>query len=316
MRKQRAFRTLTDAEIDQIAEWLRQEHYAVVLERVQKPRPEGFGLSISRSPLERLYAKTNVVAKINEHLTRGEKLTVSRLEAITSGEATATEGVHEAILEGTLELAKDEENSATQLLALQRLADFPERVAIREERLELEREREDRRKELQAHRIAMDLRREERAERREKRAERKEERCVEMDAHKIERDREQSARAEKRLEFAAKRSEFSAKRLRISVRSLALRRKQHWDRMTLARERMALARERMENESQRASNGSARKADHLGPIATDWKGVGERVCKLFGITPEEEARRAELHKTWKNPHARPGVPEEINPIDD
>ena len=57
-------------------------------------------------------------------------------------------------------------------------------------------------------------------------------------------------------------------------------------------------------------------SDHLGPIATDWKALGERVCKQFGITPEEEARRAELHKTWKNPHARPGIPEEINPIDD
>lgn len=165
MRKQRAFRTLTDGEIDQIAEWLRQENYDVVLERVQKPRPEGFGLTISRSPLERLYAKTNVVKKINEQLESGEKLTVSRLDAITSGEATASEKVQEVILEATHELAKDEENSATQLLALQRLADFPERVAIRDERLQLEREREERlklmqaeRKELQAHRMAMDWR--------------------------------------------------------------------------------------------------------------------------------------------------------------
>jgi hypothetical protein len=281
---------------------LRREDYAVVLERVQKPRPEGFGLNISRSPLERLYAKTNVVKKVNEHLTRGEKLTVSGLDAITSGEATATEAVHEAMLEGTHALAKDEENSATQLLALQRLADFPERVAICEERLQLEREREDRMKELQAerkalraHRMAMDLRREERAERREKRSE-------ETDVRRAKRDGEQSARADKRLDF-------SGKRLRLSMKSLALRRKQH-------RERMKLARERMEKDPQGASNGSAKKADHLGPIATDWKGVGERVCKLFGITPEEEARRAELHKTWKDPHARPGIPEEINPIYD
>lgn len=301
MRKQRAFRTLTDAEIDQIAEWLRQENYDVVLERVQKPRPEGFGLTISRSPLERLYQKTNVVKKINEHLTRGEKLTVSGLDAITSGEATASEKVQEVILEATHELVKDEENSATQLLALQRLADFPERVAIREERLELEREREDRLKAMQAHKIAMDWRREERAVRREKSSE-------ETDVRKVKRDGEQSVRAEKRLEF-------SGKRLRLSMRSLALRRRQHRDRMTLVRERMALARERMENESRSSTNGSARKADHLGPIATNWDEVGERVRKLFGITPEESARRAELRKTWKDPYARPGIPEEINPVD-
>ena len=64
------------------------------------------------------------------------------------------------------------------------------------------------------------------------------------------------------------------------------------------------------------SSDSRPQSDHLGPIATDWKALGQRVCKQFGITPEEEARRAELHKTWKNPHARPGIPEEINPIDD
>jgi hypothetical protein len=302
MRKQRAFRTLTDAEIDQIAEWLRREDYDVVLERVRKARPEGFGLEISRSPLERLFAKTNVVKKINEHLESGEKLTVSRLDAITSGEATATDAVHEAILEGTHELAKSEENSPAELLSLQRLADFPERVAIREERMQLQREREDRlkamqaeRKEMQAHRIAMDLRREERAER-------KEQRCAGMDAQRLKREGEQSARAAQRLEF-------SGKRLRLSVKSLAFRRRQH-------RDRMALARERSENDSWRATKGSAKNSDHLGPFATDWKGVGERVCKQFGITPEEAARRAELHKTWKQPHTRPGVPEEINPIDD
>jgi hypothetical protein len=302
MRKQRAFRTLTDGEVDQIAEWLRREDYDVVLERVRKARPEGLGLNISRSPLERLFAKTNVVKKINEHLESGEKLTVSGLEAITNGEATTTEAVHEAILEGTHALAKDEENSATQLLALQRLADFPDRVALREERLQLEREREQRRKELQAHRIAMDLRREERAERRELR-------CAAMDAQKVARDCEESARATQRLEFCGK-------RLRLAMKSLAFRRRQHRDRMVLARERVALAREKNESDSRRATNPSAKQADHLGPIATDWKGVGERVCKLFGITPEEEARRAELHKTWKDLHARPGIPEEINPVDD
>jgi hypothetical protein len=102
--------------------------------------------------------------------------------------------------------------------------------------------------------------------------------------------------------------------LRLSVKSLAFRRRQHRDRMTLARERVALAREKNESDSRRATDG--KKADHLGPIATDWKGVRERVCRQFGISPEESARRAELHKTWVQPHRRPGVPEEINPVDD
>lgn len=113
-------------------------------------------------------------------------------------------------------------------------------------------------------------------------------------------------------ERAAKRLEFSGKRLRLSMKSLAIRRKQHRDRMALARERM---REKNENDSRSSTNGSAKQADHLGPVATNWEEVGQRVCKLFGITPEEEARRAELHKTWKDPHARPGIPEEINPVD-
>ena len=123
-----------------------------------------------------------------------------------------------------------------------------------------------------------------------------------MDSQKLKRADEQNVRA-------AQRMEFTAKRFRLSTKSLAFRRRQH-------RDRMALAREKSEKDSRRTSENSARNSDHLGPIATDWKGLGERVCKQFGITPEEEARRAELHKTWKNPHARPGIPEEINPIDD
>jgi len=49
MRKQRAFKDLTEQEIDQIAEWLRHDTYEVVLDRIRKPRPEGFGFArISR----------------------------------------------------------------------------------------------------------------------------------------------------------------------------------------------------------------------------------------------------------------------------
>jgi hypothetical protein len=59
----------------------------------------------------------------------------------------------------------------------------------------------------------------------------------------------------------------------------------------------------------------AKQSDALGPVATNWEEVGQRVCKIFNISPEEAKRRAELHKTWKDPHARPGIPEEINPVD-
>jgi hypothetical protein len=80
----------------------------------------------------------------------------------------------------------------------------------------------------------------------------------------------------------------------------------------LRREELALKREKAQSKNDQRQKNS----DHVGPFATDWKGVGDRVCKQFNISPEEAARRAELHKNWKQPHTRPGVPEEINPIDD
>ena len=46
MRKQRALAPLTETEIEQIADWLLRDTYETVLERVRKPRPEGFGLDI------------------------------------------------------------------------------------------------------------------------------------------------------------------------------------------------------------------------------------------------------------------------------
>ena len=59
MRKQRAFASLTEEEIDQIAEWLDHDNYDHVRERVAKPRPEGFGLTISNKPLQNLFARKN-----------------------------------------------------------------------------------------------------------------------------------------------------------------------------------------------------------------------------------------------------------------
>jgi hypothetical protein len=307
---QPSLRSLSEADREQLADWLRHGEYDDVLERVNKPRPEGLGLAISIKPLQTFYAKVALLDAINFHLPPEKKLTLAVFESLAysdilhlaSANAANIGEVHDTILGAVHNLAQSSDNTPTQLLTLQRLADFPARAALREqmaeiqaERLQLQREKEQRAQEMHAHKIAMDLRREARAARRE-------ERCLQMDSQKLKRADEQSARAAQRLEF-------TAKRFRLSVKSLAFRRKQHRDRMTLAREKN-------ENVSSRATKNSVKKFDHLGPIATDWKGVGERVCKQFGITPEEEARRAELHKTWKQPHTRPGIPEEINPIDD
>ena len=84
-RKQRAFASLTDAEIDQIAGWLRLDTYHHVRDRIAKPRPEGFGLQLtSIRPLETLWQKKNTVDKINRKLATGEKLTIAELDAINS----------------------------------------------------------------------------------------------------------------------------------------------------------------------------------------------------------------------------------------
>ena len=57
-RKQPAFAGLTETEIDQIARWLHHHPYDVVREHIAKPRPEGFGLTVSNSVLQRLFAKS------------------------------------------------------------------------------------------------------------------------------------------------------------------------------------------------------------------------------------------------------------------
>jgi hypothetical protein len=305
---QPSLRSLSEADREQLADWLRHGEYEDVLERVKKPRPEGLGLAISVKPLQTFYAKVALLDAVNLHLPPEKKLTLAIFETLAHGDifslasanaATITE-IHDTILGAVHDLAQSPENTPTQLLNLQRLADFPARAALREqmaetqvERLQLQREKEQRAKEMQAHKISMDLRREARAARRE-------ERCLQMDSQKLKRADEQNARAAQRLEL-------TVKRFHLSLKSLAFRRKQHRDRMALASSPSPLQGERA---------GVRGASDHLGPIATDWKALGERVCKQFGITPEEEARRAELHKTWKNPHARPGIPEEINPIDD
>src|SRR5688500_7896859 len=102
MRKQIAFASLTDVEIQQIADSLVHETYDAVLTRINQPRSEGgYGLDISRSPLERLWAKHAKLKKINAHISSGEKLSMARLEEIEAGDAPASGEVHDAIMTAT-----------------------------------------------------------------------------------------------------------------------------------------------------------------------------------------------------------------------
>ena len=99
MRKQRAFASLTEEEIDQIAGWLRHDNYDHVRERIALPRPEGFGLTISNKPLQILFGRKNTVEKINRKLETGQKLTLAEFESIAAGEkADLPEKIHNAIL--------------------------------------------------------------------------------------------------------------------------------------------------------------------------------------------------------------------------
>ena len=64
MTKQRSFASLTEEEINQVAEWLQHGTYDAVRDRVSKPRPEEFGLNLkSKRPLETPWQNKNTVDK-------------------------------------------------------------------------------------------------------------------------------------------------------------------------------------------------------------------------------------------------------------
>src|SRR4051812_13527378 len=85
MRKQRAFAFLAEEEIEQIAEWLRTDTYEFVLERIRQPRPHGYGLNISRKPLETLYAKKALLDLINTKVSEDKKLTLAQFDSVLGG---------------------------------------------------------------------------------------------------------------------------------------------------------------------------------------------------------------------------------------
>jgi hypothetical protein len=142
---QPALATLTEAEREQLANWLRRDSYDVVLARVNQPRPEGFGLNISKKPLQTFYAKVALLDLINSRLPEDKKLTLAEFETLSSTtfncgseSSQRVTDVHDSILNAAHDLATSGESTPAQLLALQRLADFPARAEIREQRLQLE----------------------------------------------------------------------------------------------------------------------------------------------------------------------------------
>jgi hypothetical protein len=158
---QPSFATLTEAELEQLAGWLRRESYNLVHERVCRPRPEGFGLKISVRPLQTLWDKIQHLDRINARLPDGQKLTLAQYHLVRSHDYSAyadshtpidhpkLADIHQAILDTAYHLATTGDNTPAQLLALQRLADFPTRDALRAERAQ-------RQAELHAHKIEMD----------------------------------------------------------------------------------------------------------------------------------------------------------------
>jgi hypothetical protein len=171
--RQSALASLSAADREQLADWLRREHYDVVLERVNKPHPEGFGLAISKKPLQTFYAKVALFDLINSRLSDDKKLTLATFESLSSKTfnlepptcntigndvAEKVARAHETILDATHDLATSGDNTPHQLLALQRLADFPARAAHREQMAALQIDRHEFAREKHAHKIALDLR--------------------------------------------------------------------------------------------------------------------------------------------------------------
>lgn len=159
-RKQRAFAPLSEQEYEQVGEWVLRDTYEAVRQRVNAPRPEGFGLNISIRPLQTLHEKKTRLQRLCQHLQAGQKITIDQFDALCQGDATdLPDEIHDAILQAARDLALNGDNTATDLLALQRLADFPVRAAQRAQRFEVDLV-------MRAHKIEMDLHRKEIAEKR------------------------------------------------------------------------------------------------------------------------------------------------------
>src|SRR6476469_2333964 len=148
-RIQPSFASLSAEEKTHLADWLRKDTYDVVLERVNKPRDQGgFGLGISVRPLQVFREKMMVLDGINARLSEDKRLSIAAFEEINASalsafphphpEAPQCEEVHAAILSETYDLVLAGNNTPSQLLSLQRLADFEARAELRAQKAEIE----------------------------------------------------------------------------------------------------------------------------------------------------------------------------------
>ena len=105
LRPQPALAHLTDAEREQIADWVHTQTYQQVLERVAKPREEGgFDLRVSVSVLQRLRDRT-----AHHHLINGQledKLQLTELLALENGEQVPwSKGTHQLVQRAAFKVA-------------------------------------------------------------------------------------------------------------------------------------------------------------------------------------------------------------------
>jgi hypothetical protein len=102
-----------------------------------------------------------------------------------------------------------------------------------------------------------------------------------------------------RVQISRERLAQNNRRLDLVDRSVKVRE----ETLAFRREESARRAAHSDNSKLKIKNSElAEQSDHLGPLATNWDEVGDRVCKHFGITRAELIRRAELRRTWKNPN--------------
>ncbi|HEX7862219.1 MAG TPA: hypothetical protein VF773_17925 [Verrucomicrobiae bacterium] len=137
LRPQPALAHLSDADREQISQWLMDpsQTYDSVRERVAKPRAEGgFDTIASRSTLQRLRDRTVVLHQINSLLDDKQNLT-ELLAAQNGQEVQWSNGTQQLVQRAAFKIAALPEQSTKQLTALLRIADHPRRSAIDEHKM-------------------------------------------------------------------------------------------------------------------------------------------------------------------------------------
>ncbi|HEX7858729.1 MAG TPA: hypothetical protein VF773_00220, partial [Verrucomicrobiae bacterium] len=156
--------SLSKADREQLADWIRHGEYDPVLARANKPRSEGgLGLNISKSVLQRFHAKVALLDAINAKLPTDKKISLALFETLaqrqidyltSAADNKTLAEAHQSILNTSCDLASTAD-SPTQLATLQRLVDFPVRAEIRANKEERAQAKELRDEEMHAHKIKM-----------------------------------------------------------------------------------------------------------------------------------------------------------------